>query len=55
MLGGLTAPYSNLPASIVETEGLRTRMHNWPPINSGEEKYKKGLAGIMADEMGFID
>jgi hypothetical protein len=30
-------------------------MHNWPPVNSGEEKYKKGLAGIMADEMGFID
>lgn len=45
----------NLPAAIGESEALRTRMHSWPPINSSEDKYKRGLAGIMADEMGFTD
>jgi hypothetical protein len=30
-------------------------MKQWPPVNSGEEKYKKGLAGVMDEEMGWVD
>lgn len=55
VVGNLILLSSNLPAAIGESEALRTRMHSWPPINSGEDKYKRGLAGIMADEMGFTD
>jgi hypothetical protein len=30
-------------------------MKQWPPINSAEKKYKRGLAGVMDDEMGWVD
>jgi hypothetical protein len=40
---------------VKEVEGFRKHLHGWPPVNSGEGKYKRGLAGVMADEMGFID
>jgi beta-1,4-N-acetylglucosaminyltransferase len=46
---------SNLPVALKEAEGLRSRMHAWPPINSGEEKYRRGLTGVMDDQMGFVD
>lgn len=46
---------SDLASAIPQAEQLRQRMQQWPPINSGEEKYKKGLAGVMSDEMGWLD
>ncbi len=46
---------SDLPASLTEVEALRKRMKQWPPINSGVEKYPRGLAGVMAEEMGWVD
>ena len=51
----LTHSTSDLPAAVSASEELRSRMHGWPPINSGEEKHKRGLAGVMEDELGFVD
>ena len=44
---------SNLAASIAEVEQLRKRRKQWPPVNSGEEKYRNGLKGVMDEEMGW--
>ena len=46
---------SKLAASIPEVEALRKKMKQWPPVNSGVEKYPRGLAGVMAEEMGWVD
>ncbi|KAL1966751.1 hypothetical protein VTN77DRAFT_3948 [Rasamsonia byssochlamydoides] len=46
---------TDIASSVKKAESLRNRLHGWPPVNSGEVKYKRGLAGVMADEMGFID
>jgi len=46
---------SNLAAAIAESEALRVRQKAWPPANSGHDPSGRGLAGIMDDEMGFID
>ncbi|EXJ94841.1 hypothetical protein A1O1_03239 [Capronia coronata CBS 617.96] len=43
----------DLPAAIEDVEKLRRRMRDWPPLRSGEEKYKHGLADVMAEEMGW--
>lgn len=42
-----------LSTSIAEVEGLRRKIKQWPPPRSGEEKYKRGLADVMAEEMGW--
>lgn len=47
--------FRNLAAAILEIESLRKRMKQWPPINSGEDKYPNGLGGVMAEEMGWVD
>ena len=46
---------SDLASSIAEAEKLRQRQREWPPPNSGEESYKDGLAGVIDDEMGWVD
>jgi beta-1,4-N-acetylglucosaminyltransferase len=46
---------SNLAASIPQAEKLRERQNQWPPPNSGEEAYNGGLAGVMDEEMGWVD
>ncbi|OAX79197.1 hypothetical protein ACJ72_06482 [Emergomyces africanus] len=39
---------------MMESEAFRRRMHEWPPrIN--KEHAGKGLAGVMEDELGFVD
>ncbi|KAL2408124.1 UDP-N-acetylglucosamine transferase subunit alg13 [Exophiala dermatitidis] len=43
----------NLSAAIGEVETLRRNMRKWPPLRSGEVKYKNGLADVMAEEMGW--
>lgn len=49
----LTRVISNLSATIEEVETLRRNMRTWPPLRSGEEKYKHGLADVIAEEMGW--
>lgn len=46
---------SDLPAAIRESEALRKRQKDWPPANSGDDPSRRGLAGVMDDEMGFVD
>ncbi|KAI9787969.1 MAG: N-acetylglucosaminyldiphosphodolichol N-acetylglucosaminyltransferase catalytic subunit alg13 [Candelina submexicana] len=46
---------NNLPAAIKESEKLRERHKLWPPVNSGADPSGRGLAGVMDDEMGFVD
>ena len=46
---------SNLAASVNEAEKFRSRMHEWPPTNSGPASHKRGLARVMEDELGFVD
>ncbi|OAG44340.1 hypothetical protein AYO21_01336 [Fonsecaea monophora] len=43
----------NLAASIASVEDLRRKMKQWPPLRSGEGKYKRGLEDVVADEMGW--
>ncbi|KAI9735855.1 MAG: N-acetylglucosaminyldiphosphodolichol N-acetylglucosaminyltransferase catalytic subunit alg13 [Cirrosporium novae-zelandiae] len=42
----------NLAAGIFASEKLRKKQKAWPPITAGS---KRGLAGVMDDEMGFVD
>ncbi|MCJ1250420.1 N-acetylglucosaminyldiphosphodolichol N-acetylglucosaminyltransferase catalytic subunit alg13 [Trapelia coarctata] len=46
---------NTLAAAIAESEALRVRQKAWPPANSGHDPSGRGLAGIMDDEMGFVD
>ena len=55
MLALILTCCSNLAASIPEVEALRKKLKQWPPINSGGDKYPRGLAGVMAEEMGWVD
>lgn len=45
---------NDLASSIPKVEKLRQAMRSWPPSTSGEEKYEKGLRGIMDEEMGWL-
>jgi len=45
----------NLAASLDEAEKFRSRIHEWPPTNSGPASHKRGLARVMEDELGFVD
>ncbi len=51
----LISRFSDLAVSISEAERLRERKSQWPPPNNGEESCKRGLAGVMDDEMGWVD
>jgi beta-1,4-N-acetylglucosaminyltransferase len=51
----ILTPYSDLAAAIAESEKLREKQKSWPPVNSGEDPSGRGLAGVMEDEMGFVD
>lgn len=46
-----------LEKSLEGAEGLRKRGGEWPPVNSGVHRRGggKGLAGVMDEEMGFLD
>ncbi|KAI9671940.1 MAG: N-acetylglucosaminyldiphosphodolichol N-acetylglucosaminyltransferase catalytic subunit alg13 [Caeruleum heppii] len=45
----------DLPAAVEDAEKLRERHKSWPPVNSGADPSGRGLAGVMDDEMGFLD
>lgn len=48
---------SDLPAALADAEVLRKRQRDWPPPNSGVHRQapRMGLAGILDDEMGWLD
>jgi beta-1,4-N-acetylglucosaminyltransferase len=43
----------DLVSAIAEVEALRRKSKKWPPLRSGEEKYKRGLQDVMYEEMGW--
>ncbi|OJJ49247.1 hypothetical protein ASPZODRAFT_23504 [Penicilliopsis zonata CBS 506.65] len=47
--------YEQLPSAIRQAEDLRARMMAWPPVDSVQTKRKQPLAGVMSDELGFLD
>lgn len=47
--------FRNLPQALQDAEQLRMRNKQWPPVNSGVHRQSKGLAGVMDEEMGFLD
>ena len=46
---------SDLPAAIRESEVSRKRPQPWPSSNRGDDSSGQGLAGVMDEEMGFVD
>ncbi|OCK74954.1 glycosyltransferase family 1 protein [Lepidopterella palustris CBS 459.81] len=46
---------NNLSAAIAGSEKLRKSHKVWPPVNSGQHRRAKGLAGVMDEEVGFLD
>ncbi|KAJ9641061.1 N-acetylglucosaminyldiphosphodolichol N-acetylglucosaminyltransferase catalytic subunit alg13 [Coniosporium tulheliwenetii] len=46
---------NDLSAAIAQSEELRKRHKQWPPVNSGQHRRARGLAGVMDEEMGFLD
>lgn len=56
----LTTPFlsiSDLPSTIPQSELLRQKRSAWPPLdtNLAHDPSGRGLAGVMDDEMGFVD
>ena len=51
----LTGLVRNLPAALEESQKLQSLHRGWPPVNSGADPTGRGLAGVMDDEMGFLD
>ena len=46
---------SALPTAVCQAELLREKQHAWPPNNKEADPSGRGLAGVMDDEMGFVD
>ncbi|MCJ1352578.1 MAG: N-acetylglucosaminyldiphosphodolichol N-acetylglucosaminyltransferase catalytic subunit alg13 [Icmadophila ericetorum] len=46
---------NDLPSALRKCEASRKKSKNWPPPNRGHDPLGKGLAGVMDDEMGFVD
>ncbi|KAI9853894.1 MAG: N-acetylglucosaminyldiphosphodolichol N-acetylglucosaminyltransferase catalytic subunit alg13 [Vezdaea acicularis] len=46
---------SDLEACIQASEQLRLRQKEWPPKGDVNGRSDRGLAGVMDDEMGFLD
>lgn len=51
----LTRTLSDLSQALSESEILRKKQSAWPPSNKGHDPSGRGLAGVMDDEMGFVD
>ncbi|CAF9914938.1 MAG: N-acetylglucosaminyldiphosphodolichol N-acetylglucosaminyltransferase catalytic subunit alg13 [Heterodermia speciosa] len=45
----------DLSAAIQESEILRKKPRPWPSSNRGDDLSGRGLAGVMDEEMGFVD
>ncbi|KAL9608401.1 MAG: hypothetical protein Q9167_006764 [Letrouitia subvulpina] len=45
----------NLPTALRQAEKLREKKNAWPPNNHRADPSGQGLAGVMDDELGFVD
>ena len=46
---------SALPEALQQSDYLREKRKAWPPDNKSHDPSGRGLAGVMDDEMGFVD
>ena len=46
---------SNLSLAIEQMEQRRKTRSIWPPSNPSDDPTGRGLAGVMDEEMGFVD
>lgn len=46
---------SALPEALHQSDLLREKRKAWPPDNRSHDPSGRGLAGVMDDEMGFVD
>ncbi|MCJ1462766.1 N-acetylglucosaminyldiphosphodolichol N-acetylglucosaminyltransferase catalytic subunit alg13 [Pseudocyphellaria aurata] len=44
-----------LPDALRQSDLLREKRKSWPPDNRRHDPSGRGLAGVMDDEMGFVD
>lgn len=44
-----------LPEALHQSDLLREKRKAWPPDNRSHDPSGRGLAGVMDDEMGFVD
>ncbi|KAL2857917.1 glycosyltransferase family 28 C-terminal domain-containing protein [Aspergillus pseudoustus] len=45
--------YKELSSALERAEALRARMLTWPPVRGTNRK--KGLEGVISEEMGYLD
>ncbi len=45
----------DLSGALRASEQLRERAKKWPPVNSGTHRRARGLAGVLDEEMGYLD
>jgi len=45
----------NLGEALAQSEVLRKGSKEWPPVNSGTHRQAQGLAGVIDEELGFLD
>ncbi|KAF2426472.1 family 28 putative glycosyltransferase [Tothia fuscella] len=46
---------NNLEQALQDSEALRKKNKEWPPVNSGIHRKAKGLEGVIDEEMGYLD
>ena len=46
---------SALPEALHQADVLREKQKAWPPDDRAHDPSGRGLAGVMDDEMGFVD
>ncbi|EED17714.1 glycosyltransferase family 28, putative [Talaromyces stipitatus ATCC 10500] len=46
---------NRLAESVPKAEKLRSTLRSWPSKDRGELKDSRGLAGVVEEEMGFLD
>ncbi|OJJ64383.1 hypothetical protein ASPSYDRAFT_309311 [Aspergillus sydowii CBS 593.65] len=47
--------YRQLSAALDRAEILRTKMLSWPPVHGTKERQPQDLAGVVSEEMGYLD
>lgn len=52
---GLLTIHRQLPATLDRAEILRTKMLSWPPVHGKQERQPQDLAGVVSEEMGYLD
>jgi hypothetical protein len=55
VIDGVLIIGSNLEQALADSEALRKRSKEFPPVNSGVHRQATGLAGIIDEELGYLD